>query len=269
MARTRAFALFVAVLLTATGCSAFFDFNAFSSLDKAAVPDPSRYQGLTGLVNLQNDLASKSVVDALKADFSLSQQILTNLVNDPSYPLSGSPPWSPAQQTAAILYSSLALQCTSGDVLVNNIIGTVMTQPSGNIQSMLQSIIPADVMADQTGTSFANMVKGLVTQAYPMYKKLGLSITDVNSDGKIDPPDAPTGMNMGDAAQKAAVALLMYTIDQAVLGAGYLNDVSQMWALVNNQPNSIASVPVSDPYNPLPGWLKNLFDVAGITNYPT
>jgi len=252
MARTRAFALFVAVVLTLAGCSAFFDFNAFSSLDKAAAPDPSRYQGLSGLVNLQNDLASKSVVKALKGDYALSQQILTNLMNDPSYPLTGSPPWSPAQQTAAILYSSLALQCTSGDQLVNNIIGAVMTSVPTDIKSILRSIIPADVMADQSGTSFLYMVNGLL-QAKAMYQKLGASI----------PPD-PVGMNMGDVAQKAAVALLMDTVDQAVIGAvGAVNAVPEMWLLVNDQPNSIASVPVSDPFSPLPAWLKNIFDAAG------
>ncbi len=264
MARTRAFVLFVAVLLALSGCSAFFDFNAFSSLDKPSAPDPSRYQGLSGLTNLQTDLGSPSIVNTLKNNFALSQQILNQIENDPSYPLTGSPPWSPAQQTAAILYSSLALQSTSGDQLVNNVVATLMTSVPGNIQSILQSIIPAGVMADQSGTSFTNMVNGLLN-AEAMYVKLGNSILDVNGNGKIDPGDAPPGMNMGDAAQKAAVALLMYAVDRAVIDFPVPpgTDISELWKLVNNQPNHISGVIIADPLNPLPGWLKNIFDAAG------
>jgi hypothetical protein len=259
MARTRAFVLFVAVLLVLSGCSAFFDFNAFSSLDKPAAPDRSRYQGLNGLSNLQTDLASPSIVKTLKNDSTLTQNILLDLLNDPTHDLTGSPPWNSAQQTAAALYGDLALKSTSGDELVNNIVAAVLTQAPGNIKGILQSIVPSDVIADQTGAKFANMIAGLFN-ANIVYQKLGASI-----------PPTPPGMNMGDVAQKAAVAYLMFKVEDAVandpaITAGPYDPVAEMFLLVNNQPNHIPSglgTTPANPLKPLPGWLKNIFDAAG------
>jgi hypothetical protein len=261
MARTRAFALFVAVVLTLTGCSAFFDFNAFSSLDKAAVPNPSRYQGTSGLANLQADLSSPSVVAALKSSPSTVATILSDL--NTTY-LSG-PLTTPDQQTAAILYSDLALKSTSGDILVNNIVATVMTQTTAStLQSVLASIVPADVAADPT--KFAAMVNGLLA-ANVAYDKLGQSLATLPK---------PPGMNMGDTAQKAAVAWLMYCVDQGVIGAGYTSstspsDVDEMFLLVNNQPNSIGTLSTipANPFGPMssaglnPPSLQRIFDAAG------
>jgi len=251
MARTRAFALFVAVGLTVAGCSAFFDFNAFSSLDKATVPDPSRYQGAAGLSNLQTDLSSQAVVAALKGSPSTVSTILANL--DTSYSVTTTPPANPTAQIAAILYSDLALASTSGDVLVNNIVVTVVNNPSGNLQSMLASIVPADVAADST--KFSAMVTGLLS-AETVYVNLGTSLV---------PASPPPGMNMGDVAQKAAVSLMMLTIINAVEASGpYTQNqaIAQMFALINNQANTISGISITDPYNPMPAWLKNIFDAA-------
>jgi hypothetical protein len=251
MARTRAFLLFIAVLLALSGCKAFFDFNAFSSLDKAGVPNPSRYQGADGLANLQSDLESKAIVDALRSDFTTSQQIKANLVTDYTLTLPP-PPYNSNQQTAAILYSDLSLASTYGDDLVNNV-AALLVNPPGNIASILQSIIPPQVSSDPT--KFANMVQGLI-DAYNMYKNLGNST----------PISAP-GMNLGDVAQKAAVAYLMYEVDQAVVGAVAPGTaVAEMFKLTNNQPNTIPpglSTSLANPLNPLPVWLKNIFDAAG------
>ncbi|HET6450483.1 MAG TPA: hypothetical protein VFI08_04190, partial [Spirochaetia bacterium] len=144
MARTRVLLLLVAVFVALSGCSAFFEFNAFSSLDKASTPNPSRYQGAGGLGNLQSDLSSPSIVDALKGSPSTVTTILTNL--DSEYAVTSSDPSGAGkqdQQTAAILYAQLALQTSSGDELVNNIADTVTNNPSGNLKSMLASIVPA------------------------------------------------------------------------------------------------------------------------------
>jgi hypothetical protein len=259
MARTRTFALFVAVVLTLAGCSAFFEFNAFSSLDKAAVPDPSRYQGSGGLANLQADLASPSVVNALKSSPSTVATILANLDN--AYGVTTGPLTTPDQQTAAILYADLALKSTSGDALVNNIVATVMTQTTGNLQSVLSSIVPADVAADPA--KFAAMVNGLLA-ANIAYDKLGQSLASL---------PAPPGMNMGDTAQKAAVAWLMYCVDVSVVGAGFAppSDVDEMFKLVNNQANSIGglSTTPANPFSPMSGAgltppsLQRIFDAAG------
>lgn len=258
MARTRAFVLFVAVLLVLSGCSAFFDFNAFSSLDKPAAPDPSRYTGSSGLANLQADLGSAALVDALKNDPTKVATILGNL--DGSYNITTGPLTTPDQQTAAILYSDLALQTSSGDQLVNNIVSNLLTQPPGNLQSILSSIVPPDVAADLT--KFTAMINGLLL-ANVAYDNLGQSLATL---------PAPPGMNMGDTAQKAAVAWLIYCVDQAVIGTvGAPSAMAEMFALVNNQPNSIAGVTTTPP-NPLspianaglnPPSIKRIFDAAG------
>jgi hypothetical protein len=250
MARTRAFLLFVAALLALSGCSVLFDFNAFSSLDKASVPNPSRYQGAGGLANLQSDLSSPSIVAALQGDPATVAIILGNL--NTSYGVTGTLT-TPDQQTAAILYSNLALQSTFGDVLVNNIVANVLTQAPGNLASILQSVVPPEVAADIT--KFTAMVNGLLT-AEPAYQSLGTSL------GTYPPPP---GMNMGDVAQKAAVSYLMFEVFNAVSGVDPGSEIAQMFALVNNQPNNIAAVSTTpaNPLNPMPAWLQNIFTVSG------
>jgi len=251
MARTKAFLPFIAVLLALSGCSAFFSFNAFSSLDKASVPNPSRYQGPGGLANLQSDLASKAIVNALKGDLTTVNIILSNL--DASYNVKTGPLTTPDQQTAAILYSDLALKSTSGDILVNNVVATIMTQAPGNLQSILSSIVPADVAADFT--KFDDMLTNLLT-AEGVYMNLGNST-----------PLPVPGMNMGDVAQKAAVAYLMQKVFDRVHLVDPGTEIAEMFALVNNQANNIANLNTipADPLNPLSAvpWLKNIFDAAG------
>jgi len=258
MARTRAFALFVAVLLVLSGCKAFFEFNLFSSVDKAAVPDPSKYQGAGGLANLQADLQSHAIMQALSGDPATVATILANL--DAAYGVTTTVPSNSSEQIAAILYSDLYLQTTSGDELVNSVVANVLTQPPGNLKSILSSIVPADVAADIT--KFTTMVTGLL-QANIAYDNLGQSLA-------VLPP--PPGMNMGDTAQKAAVAFLMYKVDQAVIVAvGAPLAIAEMFALINNQPNSIAGVVLSpaNPLNPISGAglhppsLQRIFDAAG------
>jgi hypothetical protein len=161
---------------------------------------------------------------------------------------------TPDQQTAAILYSDLALKSTSGDVLVNNIVSNILTQAPGNLASILQAIVPPDVAADIT--KFSAMVNGLLA-ANTAYQVLGATLV---------PASPPPGMNMGDVAQKASVAYLMERVNAAVVGTvGAGSAMAEMFALVNNQPNSIASVITTpaNPLNPLPAWLKNIFDAAG------
>ncbi|MGA2640435.1 MAG: hypothetical protein ABSG21_05970 [Spirochaetia bacterium] len=257
MARTRAFALFAAVLLALSGCSAFFDFNAFSSLDKASVPDPSRYQGASGLANLQKDLASPSVVSALKSSYATSQQILTNL--ESSYSVHSGPLSSPDQKTAAILYADLALASTSGDILANNIVASAMsTSQTGNIASLINSVIPSDVIGDPT--KFTNMISGLL-DANVVYLNLGSHLGT--------PPQPVPGMNMGDTAQKAAVAYMVNTIVNAVMTQATLTQpqaISQMYLLVNNDPTTLPAVSaasITDPFTPLDPNLKAIFDAAG------
>ena len=56
--------------------------------------------------------------------------------------------------------------------------------------------------------AFRSMLDGF-SAAFAAYKKLGASITDKNHDGKITTTDAPSGLDMTDIAQKAAVSAVV------------------------------------------------------------
>jgi hypothetical protein len=260
MARTRAFVLFVAVLLVLSGCKAFFEFNAFSSLDKAAVPDPSRYQGSDGLSNLQEDLQSPAIVDALRGDYTTSQEILQNL--EDSYDVHAGSLNSTAEQTAAVLYADLALSSTYGDELANNIVENITTTtPSGNIGDLIKSVIPDAVIHNQT--DFTHMISGLL-DANVVYQNLGSHLGT--------PPLPVPGMNMGDTAQKAAVAFLMDAIVTAAIPDSVPSTtagaIAEMYKLVNDDPtNHISAVSLTDPFTPADPELHNIFEAAGAT-YP-
>jgi hypothetical protein len=259
MAKLKVIALLLAPLLLLAGCSAFFGYNAFSSLDKPAPPKLSDYTGANGLAKLASDLSSPAVVAALAADPTTTQQVEAWL--ETTY-LSG-PLTTPEQQQAAALFGDLNLKTTAGAQLVNNIVAAVLTNPpTGNIASVLQSILPPGCLADQT--TFSAMVMGL-ENANTAYIQLGLS--------PLSP--VPPGLNMGDIAQKAAVSCMMDAVVSAVatnLGVAKNNPAvtTQMYLLATNQPNTISAVTVSDPYTARPAWLVNIFTAAGaMSSYPS
>jgi hypothetical protein len=135
-----------------------------------------------------------------------------------------------------------------------------MSNPSGNIESLIKSVIPPDVIADKTDdTAFIAMVDALLT-AKVLYDSLGLSIHAIG---------APPGMNLGDVAQKAAVAFLMDAVVTELTGAhGYTvaQAETQMFYLVTDQANAISGDTVTDPFNPVTPQNQNLqyiFDAAG------
>jgi hypothetical protein len=259
MARVWVGTLFIAALLSFTGCSALFEFNAFSSLDKPAPPKLSDFQGSGGLARLAADLASAAVIAQFKAD-----PATTKLVED--YLATYLPPVDSDGQTAAALYADLNLKTTSGDQLVKNAVATLTTQSSwsGDIKAILGEIIPADVIHDQA--AFEAMVGGLVN-ARTAYALLGATLA---------PPGVPPqGMNMGDIAQKAVVAYLMDAVVSAVVtqtppGSLTQKDAAdQLYYLVNDQSNDITTYgeTATDPFNPLPPDLKYILDAAKLP-YP-
>jgi hypothetical protein len=74
-------------------------------------------------------------------------------------------------------------------------------------------------------------------------------------------------MTMGDIAQKAAVAYLMWAVVDAIeTQTAYTTPQeasAQMYLLTNNKTNGIGQVSVSDPFDPLDPSLKNILDAAG------
>lgn len=252
----KATALLMIPLFLLAGCSAFFGFNAFKSLDEPPAPKLSDYKGGSdGLAKLASDLGSPAVVDQLKADPTTTDAIETYL--DDRYDVTTGPLDTPDKQAAAMLYGDLYLKTTSGDELVNNIVAAVMTSPqSGNISSLISSIIPAEVAGDET--AFTAMMKGLL-YANMAYQALG---------AQTPPYSVPSGMTMGDIAQKAAVAYLIWAVVDAIEHQTVYTTpeeaIAQMYLLTNNQTNDIGSVDVPDPFDPFNnGPLVNIFDAAG------
>ncbi len=259
MALRKVKACVLAPFLLLAGCSAFFGFNALKGLDKVAAPNPSQYDyytsGPAGLNKLGSDLGSAAIIAALTADPTATATIESNLqttYTDPSVPLAD-------QQQAAALYSDLNLKTTSGDQFVNNVVNIVVsgTGSGQTIQQILQGIVPANVASDPV--AFAAMVTGLVNAA-AAYQVLGATV-----------PPAPAGVNMGDVAQKAAVAYMMQSVIYEI-GGGTANATTQMFNLLNNQPNTVPSSPIdpfSTPIAPYNGTnltnIQNIFTAAGAT----
>ena len=255
MSSLKAAAVLMVPLFILAGCSAFFGFNAFKSLDEPPAPKLSDYQdGSSGLAKLATDLGSPAVVDKLKADMTTTQAIESYL--DSTYHVTTGPLDTPDKQSAAMLYGDLYLKTTSGDQLVNNVVAEVMTSTqAGNISSLISSIIPSDVEGNET--KFTAMITGLLL-ANVAYLNLGTSIPVYG---------VPPGMNMGDVAQKAAVAYLIQAIVDSVTPSvvpSTTDAIHEMFLLVNDNPtNQISGVSVADPFTPLNASLKNIFDAAG------
>ena len=234
----------LAIFLLLAGCSAFFQFNLLKGLDKPSAPTANDYQGAGGLDKLAKDLSSPAVVAALAGDPTATAGIDAYLKS-----LYGT---SQGQQAAA-LDADLNLKTTSGDQLVNNAVTVAVSGGASGktVQQILQEIVPANVASDPT--AFANMVNGLLA-AEAAYQVLGATV-----------PPAPADVNMGDAAQKAIVA---YTMDSliAFIGGGAANATTQMFNLMNNQPNTVPPGNMPDPFSGLPGspaWLGNIITAAG------
>jgi hypothetical protein len=236
------------------GCSAFFDVNAFKTLDEPPTPSLSDYQGgSSGLAKLAADLGSPAVVDKLKADAATTLAVETYLYT--SY-LSTGPIDTPDKQSAAILYGDLYLKTTSGNELVNNILPSLVTSAqSGTISALMSSVIPSDAAGNET--AFTAMMAGLL-QANSAYQALG---------AQTPPYGVPHGMTMGDIAQKAAVAYLVWAVVDAIESQTAFTTpqeaIAQMYLLMSNKANGIGAVSVSDLLSPLSATLKNIFDAAG------
>jgi hypothetical protein len=273
MAGTKFSLVFVAVLLALSGCSAFFDFNAFSSMDKPAAPNPSRYQGSGGLANLQADLGSPALVNALKNDPATVQAIDAILMGYLSGGVS-----TPDTQQAAILYSDLNIQTTSAGGLVQNIFQTVVNgiSSTSKIQDLLTAAIPPEALADPA--VFSAMIIALLL-SNTQYLALGVSIHDINLNGVIDQGEGvPPGTNMGDVAQKAGVAYTIAVIYNQMQAADPMSqalEIQQMYLLATNPSAADAAVQglTPDPYNTgssdpyvtanLPA-IQNIFKCAGM-----
>jgi hypothetical protein len=269
MARLKYIALPCILLVALGGCSGFFDFNAFKGLDPVKVPAASDYQGAAGLDQLEEDLSSPAVVDAMTDQTveEVEQMLTDDYVGDGVD--------NAEDQQAAVLLAEINLVTTSGDVVVNNIVNliteilTSQQPPTPDaLAADLPGIIPQDAMA--TPAAFAELIEGFIG-ANDAYTALGNSLPTLG---------APEGVNLGDVAQKAVVCFVIATVidviedSQGVTEAGA---IGLLYELILDPANASQTLldslqpPDISPTNPDAAALLNIFsaiglDLAGVLN---
>jgi hypothetical protein len=267
MTRMKAFVLFVAVAFALSGCSLFFEFNAFAGLSTPPKPTLADYQGSGGLAKLQQDLTSPAVIAALKNDPVTTKAIEDYLLTQ----IGAGALTTDAQKQAAILYGDVNLKTTEGEALVNNVVSTLVggIPSSTGIQALLKSILPPAALANPA--VFSSMV-GALLASNTQYLALGASL-DVDSDGDVEAGEGvPPGTNMGDVAQKAAVAWTMKVlyddVDANIAGVQTQDQIiAEMYLQATGDPTAnttVTNMTLTNPYSPVNANLKNLFDCAGL-----
>ncbi len=191
------------LVLLLSGCAEMFEFNLFAGLDYVALPTLSELEDMEeeeALDLLEESLDSPGYVEELvddEAALADVQQFLDDSKGTAS---------TPAEQRFTALSADLALKTTGGDELVNNVgsliddFGTIADDPENFLGSFLESVVPEEMMSDQT--KFNEMLAGFQS-AWTDYDQLG-----ANLDG-----DLPPEVNTGDVAQKA---LFAYVINEAL-----------------------------------------------------
>jgi hypothetical protein len=267
MSRVKTLALTVAVLFALAGCAQLFEFNLFGALDTPPTPTAVDYQGASGLDQLDEDLDSPAVVDALAADPALVAEIEQNIWDD--YLADGVS--GEDDQQAAILYADLALKTSEGEELVNNIVEAVIggTIAGSSIAEILADIIPPEARAS-LGV-FKAMVGALLT-ANEAYLLLGDSIDQVAPFGEADPgATLPPGSLPGDIAQKAIVAYTMRVLVDAIMdypAPGTLTEdaaMDELFLIAINDPGADPDLAGLTPSMSEPDPILALLDFAGLS----
>ena len=162
---------------------------------------------------------------------------------------------TPAEQRFTTLSADIALKTTGGDELVNNVgslmddFGTIADSPEDSISSLLQSIVPEEMMSDPSDpTKFYDMLAGFQS-AWTDYDQLGS-----NLDG-----DLPPEVNAGDVAQKA---LFAYVVNEALTNLYPTGGEAILWDIVQGGTPPVGGTfndPTSNPS------VSNLMDASGVS----
>ena len=237
MAKVKVF--LTAAVLTAVmlGCTQLFEFNLFSALDKASVPKASDLEKMPAgdaLDLLEGEADSDAFFDALKNDPDGKaglEEYLKDTMNG------GNGATGEDIPRAALLYSDINLKTTGADDVVNNLVKVLDTSGSGGMGDYSSFGDFWNAVAPQ-GADAATVFEGL-NQAYDGFNILGGSLTD--TDGTLDGPE---GANMGEAAQNAVVAFMVYK----VMDANDFTEGSELAeALNSDQPLTMPELSGSDP----------------------
>ncbi len=151
------------------------------------------------LVYLEDEAGSAAFFNALKDD-PTGKSDLEGFLKDISVDPDAADDQS---QRAALLYSDIELKTTGADVLVNNLVNVLDTSGTGGIDSYTsfddfwKAVAPDD---GDPGTIFDGL-----NNAYTGFDVLGGLLPDTGGEG-------PEGANMGEAAQNAVVAFVIYEV---------------------------------------------------------
>ncbi|RKX82445.1 MAG: hypothetical protein DRP57_09885, partial [Spirochaetes bacterium] len=139
---------------------------------------------------------------------------------------------------AALLYSDIELKTTGADDVVNNLVKVLDTSGSDSMDSFdsfedfWEAVAPQD--ADP-----ATVFEGLY-HAYDGFNILGDSLSDTDGDGTLDGPE---GANMGEAAQNAVVAFMVYK----VMDANDFTEGSELAEALSDTTLTMPELSSSDP----------------------
>jgi hypothetical protein len=266
MSRVKTLALATVVLFTLAACAQMFEFNLFASLDNPPTPTAADYQGAAGLDQLDADLDSPAIVDALAADPALVAEIEQDIWD--GYLADGVTGDEDAQ--AAIVYADLALKTSEGEELVNNIVEVLLDGSitgSSTVADILADIIPPEALASEA--TFTAMIDALLL-ANDAYLLLGAYVDD-DGDGVATLP-LPPGSMPGDVAQKALVAYAMaVTVDAVMtdLGMTEAEAIVQLFLVATNNTTDPRYDPgietvTPDPYTSPDNAILALLDLAGM-----
>tara|TARA_B100000614_G_scaffold251418_1_gene262909 strand:- start:185 stop:1012 length:828 start_codon:yes stop_codon:yes gene_type:complete len=205
---------FAAVLLA--GCGNLFTGNMFENFDgpPSASDLASRYTDANGDVSTAD---AESFVNDLD-DAASSSRFFDGLSDSDRESLAGSLESvysntdvdTETRQRAAVLAGDVTLRGSSAGDTINNV-ADVLTSSSGTDSfsdpaALLDQIIPTSAKGDPA--AIEQILNDMVTAA-DAYSALGSSLTDADGDGT---PDGPSGANMTEVAQKAAVSIVVAKI---------------------------------------------------------
>ncbi|HUW42461.1 MAG TPA: hypothetical protein VMV90_15750 [Rectinemataceae bacterium] len=219
-----AFVLVSALLLAS--CNQFFSVNLFqqAGLGQQSTPSASALATMS-VSDLQSLAESPSFYTDLSNDATKKGAVFTNLQGAYSSPSNS----VSTIQSAAALYADVQLNTTDGAAIVAGLVSAAATTNisglgQSTIVSFIKATLPADVLADSTGTKFAQAVDAILA-AKPAYDAIGATIQTSGWTGGTS--------TIGDVAQGALLAYALAGTATSNGPAGGPPNVTDLWTMIN------------------------------------
>lgn len=211
MKRTAQLSIIAIVLVTVSSCANLFQGNLFENFD--GPPDASDilddYVDGNGNVSTAdapdfvNDVADAAESSRFYDDLSGSDRTKLNTALKSVY--ENNSVATTVRQEASILAAEVVIRGTDAGETINNVANVLTSDGGGdsfNDPTALMDLVIPD-SAKGNPAAIEAILDDLVTAA-DAYDALGSSLTDTDGDGTVD---GPSGANMTEIAQKAAVAM--------------------------------------------------------------